>query len=94
MSFTFTAPRKDPAATLDYEMDWSAVLADGETITAEDVTCADDDITISGVTQASGIVRWRVAGGTSGSSYQVTVEITTSAGQVDQRTVSIPVRDR
>lgn len=93
MSYSFTAPRKDPDATLDYQMDWSAFLAEGETITAQAVT-GPVGITISGVTQASGIVRWRVAGGTSGTSYQVTVQITTSAGQVDQRTVSIPVRDR
>ncbi len=93
MSFTFTAPRKDPAATLDYQMDWSAVLADGETITAQTVTSITG-ITISGVSQASGIVRWRVAGGTSGTSYPITVQITTSAGQIDQRTVQLPVRDR
>ncbi|MFN3473582.1 MAG: hypothetical protein ACK4ZW_06000 [Blastomonas sp.] len=94
MSYSLTAPRKDPEATLNYQMDWSGYLAEGETITAQAVTCEDDDITISSVTHASGIVRWRVAGGTSGSSYLITVQITTSAGQTDQRTVQLPVRDR
>lgn len=95
MSYSFTAPRKDPDAVLDYELDWSANwLADGETITAQTVTCEDDDITISSVTQSGGVVRFRVAGGAAGSSYLVTCEITTSAGQTDQRTIQIPVRDR
>lgn len=40
------------------------------------------------------VVRFRVAGGTAGSSYLVTCDVTTSAGQTDQRTLQIPVRDR
>lgn len=94
MTYSFRAPQKDPDATLDYEINWSTWLADGETITAQAVTCEDDDITISSVTQSGGVVRFRVAGGTAGSSYLVTCQITTSAGQTDHRTLQIPVRDR
>ncbi|PXW75998.1 hypothetical protein C7451_106162 [Blastomonas natatoria] len=94
MTYSFKAPNKDPDATLDYELNWSTWLADGETITAQTVTCDNDDITISAVTQAAGVVRFRVAGGTAGSSYLVTCEVTTSAGQTDQRTMLIPVRER
>lgn len=95
MSYSFTAPRKDPAAVLDYEMDWGTNwLAEGETITEKAVTCEDSDITISGLSEADGIVRWRIAGGVAGSTYLVVVQITTSAGQTDQRTIWIPVRGR
>lgn len=94
MTYSFKAPHKDPDATLDYSLDWSNWLADGETITAQAVTCEVDDITISRVSHAEGVVRFRVAGGTAGSSYLATCEITTSAGQTDQRTIQIPVRVR
>lgn len=94
MSYSFTAPRKDPSAVLDYEMDWSAWLAEGETITEHDVTCSDNAVTVSDISEADGVVRWRLAGGDAGASHIVTCEITTSADQIDQRSVLVQVRER
>lgn len=91
---TFRAQPHDPQAALDYEMDWSAWLAEGETITDQTVECAQDDVTISLVTETAGIVRWRVAGGTVGTDGVVTVGITTSAGRIDERSIRIPFRAR
>jgi hypothetical protein len=95
MSYSHTMPVKDPAAVLDYEIDWATNwLADGETISESEVVCDDPAITISGKTENDGVVRFTIAGGEAGANYLVTGEITTSAGRTDQRTVQIQVRNR
>jgi hypothetical protein len=92
---TFTAEDKDPAAILDYEMDWSLWLAEGETIVSATVQVAESDLALTMISTVDGkIVRWRAEGGSAGSNYDVTVEVNTSSGQRDQRTVRFPVRDR
>jgi hypothetical protein len=93
MTFTFDAPWKDPNSTLDYSMDWSGWLDDGETITSQQVTADPAGLTVSNVSGASGVVRWRLAGGTVGTVYYVTVRVTTSVGQIDDRTVRIRIKD-
>lgn len=87
------AKAKDPAATLDYSLDWRDWLAAGETVSSHVVT-APAGITLVSDSAASGIVSFRLSGGTAGRHYDITVEITTSIGQVDQRTIRVPVSDR
>lgn len=95
MSTTFQAPTKDPAAILFHEMDWTSWLADGETITAQSAaSSAPDDMLIDQVTQAAGVVTWRVRGGTAGRKYAVTVQITTSDNRRDERSVTYRVAQR
>jgi len=84
---------KDPDANLPYEWDWSAWLSDGETITAQTIT-ADPGITIGAPTEALGVVAVRISGGTAGTTYKVACRITTSGGNIDERTKRIMVRDR
>lgn len=95
MSYTFTAPLKDPASVLDHGMDWSDELDDGETITGQpSVVPAPAGLTIGNISQANGIVSWRVSGGTLGQSYVVTVRITTSIGRVLELSVRYRVGNR
>ncbi len=96
MSSTTQAPPKDPAAILFHEMDWATNWLDaGETITSQSVTSsAPTDLAIDQVTQADGIVTWRVQGGTDGQRYTVTVQITTSDGRRDERSVIYRVVQR
>lgn len=94
MTYTFSAPMKDPAAALDYEMDWSAWLEDGETISAVEITSPDGALTVTNASTANGKVLWRLAGGVANIDYTITVQITTSSEQVDHRSVRIPVRDQ
>lgn len=95
MSYTFTAPLKDPAAVLDHGMDWTEELDDGETITGQPtVTALPAGLTIAAVNAANGIVSWRVSGGTLGKDYIVTVGITTSAGRVLELSVRYRVGNR
>ncbi|MGQ2942938.1 MAG: phage fiber-tail adaptor protein [Blastomonas fulva] len=96
MSYSHKFPNKDPQAFLDYELDLvdKGCLAEGETVTDQAVTCPDTDITISQITQIGGVIRFWVAGGEAGTDYFATVQFTTSAGRIDQRTALIPVRER
>lgn len=96
MSYSHKFKNKDPQAFLDYELDLveKGWLAEGETITDQSATCPDTDITINEATEADGVIRFWASGGVAGTDYFVTVQFTTSAGRIDQRTVLIPVRDR
>lgn len=84
---------KDPDASLPYEWDWAAWLSDGETITGTVIT-ADPGITVGAPSQAAGIVTVRISGGTAGTTYKVACRITTSGGNIDERTKKIVVRNR
>lgn len=84
---------KDPAATLDYGLDWSDWLAAGETIAASEwsvpagLTKDSDDhnTTLAAV--------W-LSGGTAGATYRITNRVTTSAGRIDERSLFIVVEER
>jgi len=89
---TITTDPKDPDATLDYAVDWTPWL-NGETVASHSVTAATGITKVSD-SEANGVVAFRLSGGTAGTSYAITVEVTTSGGQVDQRTVTVPVAER
>jgi hypothetical protein len=83
-----------PGADLDYSVDWSEWLAAGETITGSSwpavagLTLSRDQV--SGGTVASVFA----AGGVAGQTYVLTNQITTSAGRVDSRTITLNCRVR
>lgn len=85
---------KDPQAKLDYGFDWSAWLQDGETIISQEVTVAEEGITISDVSSADGAVTFWLSGGVHGQWYHINCHIVTSAGREDDRTKSIQVIER
>ncbi len=66
---------------------------DGETITAQTIT-ADAGITVGAPTEDAGVITVRVSGGTAGATYRVACRITTSGGNIDERTKKIMVRNR
>lgn len=84
---------KDPAAVLDYAVDWNDWLAVGETITAVDVV-VPAGLTEGATTNAAGVVTVWLSGGTADVDYTVTFHITTSAARQDERSIRILVRDR
>ena len=83
---------KDPNAVLDYQLDWTPWLAT-DTITASVWTLP------SGLTQQSAsnttttATIW-LSGGTAGVKYPVTNRVTTAGGRVDDRTITISVKER
>lgn len=94
MRFSFSAPPKDPASVLRHAMDWTGWLDPDETITAQTVTSSNPALVVDQAAQAAGVVSWRVAGGGARGNYIVTVEVGTSAGRVEQRSVNYRIRDR
>lgn len=94
MSYTFTAPPKDPQAVLPYSMDWSQWLSPGETLSTWAAVSSGDALVISGVSEAAGVVSWTATGGTAGTDYTVAVTITTNLARTDTRRVLVKVRTR
>jgi hypothetical protein len=84
---------KDPDATLDWRFDWTDWLDDGETITASVMTVSAGLVLVSQSNSVSAATVW-VSGGTTGSVYSVANRITTSAGRIDERTITIRVTNR
>lgn len=93
---------KDPSAVLQFKFDWKCYtnqgidsdwLAAGETISSYVLT-VPTGITKDSDSQNSGVVTVKLSGGTAGTTYAVACKITTSAGNVDKRTMDIQVRDR
>lgn len=82
-----TTFEKDPTAVLDYEIDWSAWLATGETITASTWALPDGLTESSDSHTDTTATVWldACAVGT----YLVTNTITTTAGRTDSRTLHI-----
>lgn len=84
---------KAPGAVLDYQFDWSAWLADSETITQQTVI-AGSGLTVDSSSISNGVVTAWLSGGAVGKDYAVTCQITTSQGRTDARSILIKVRER
>ena len=84
---------KDPAAVLDYAVDWGRWLDEGETIASHTVT-VPTGLTLDSSNEADGKVTAWLSGGTANESYTVSYAITTSAGRQDERSIAVLVRDR
>lgn len=83
---------KDPAAVLDYQIDWSSWLG-VDTITSSSWT-ASTGLTVDSNSNTSTTATAWVSGGTAGTTYQLTNQITTAGGRTDERTISIACQDR
>ena len=90
MASTFT---KDPDANLDYSVDWSDWLVTGDNI-ASTLWTVPAGLTKGAESEADGICTIYLSGGTAGSDYEVACRITTAAGRIDERTITVMVRQR
>jgi hypothetical protein len=86
---------KDPDAELDYQLDWSDWLADGESIIDLDVTVAGLTLLTSGFT-ATTTTAW-VSGGVVGANGSIEFRITTDSAplsRIDDRTLILRIAER
>lgn len=83
---------QDPQAVKQHTFDWSSWLGTGETITTATVV-ADTGLTVSAVTHDTTTVTFKLNGGTLGERYKVVCHITTSAGQQDDDTLNVTIRN-
>lgn len=85
---------KDPQARLDYTIDWSAWLAPtSDTISNATVPNPPSGITVQSTTWTTTQTTTWVSGGTAGSSYDLTIRITTTGGRQDERTITISCKE-
>lgn len=88
---------KDPAARLDYAIDWQAVYLDGQTIVLSQwdvVPDAAGGIIVSDAGHDGGRAVVTLAGGLRGMRYQITNRVTLSDGRSDERSLDVRVEDR
>lgn len=87
-------PAKDPADTIDEKFDWSAFLQTGETITSATVTVdPTGELAIASMTFTDNSVIFHATGGVAGSTYTITCQVETSAGNTVNRKATIAVKD-
>jgi hypothetical protein len=92
---------KDPAAVLDYTIDWNAAsnlggpwLAPGDAIVGAATWTVPSGVNKSSqVDTATASTIW-LSGGTAGQSYTLTCKILTSAGRSDERSFLVVVKQR
>lgn len=97
---------KDPEANLTVGLHWADVIERGDTLatvswdvptgmTKESEGISTSAMIDSGVTYPAGEVAIvRVSGGTAGIDYTLTCTVTTSAGDIDERSITAAVRER
>ena len=85
---------KDPDATLDYQIDWSDWLGDGETLAS--VTWIITGATSDSETNTDTAATIWLSGGTVGEPISATCRVTTTSvpARIDDRTLLIEVKER
>jgi hypothetical protein len=85
---------KQPADTLDYDLDYLEWLTPGDSvINAEVVVEPATDLAVDAVFISSPIVKLWLSGGLSGTSYKLTITITTDNGRIKQDEFKLKVKD-
>ena len=85
---------KDPNELKDYVFDWTAKLADGETVSSQTVTLIDAAGTTNPSNSlVSGISRVWLQGGTHGSRAVWTIQVTTTGGRTLEVALGVDVID-
>jgi len=94
---------KQPAETLDYDIEFSEFLADGDTLVTTgdpavpvplDVTVVPSGLMLGPTVVINGtrVKQW-LSGGTNGVSYKITLTLTSNAGRVKQVEFVVRVKD-
>lgn len=94
---------KQPAETLDYDIDFSEFLSDGDTLVTTGNPPVPDPLNVvispSGMTAGPTLVldgttikQW-LSGGTDGQKYKITITATSNAGRVKQVEFTVRVKD-
>lgn len=95
--------QKQPAETLDYDIDFSEFLSDGDTLVAAGDPPVPDPLNVT-VTPAgltlgptvvvnTNVIKQWVSGGTDGQRYKITLTATSNAGRVKQVEFTVRVKD-
>jgi hypothetical protein len=84
---------RDPDDVSDFRWDWTARLADGETVQTATVTAPTGLTKDSQSNDTTTVTAW-ISGGTAGQSYTVTCRITTNQGRTFDWSIRLYTRER
>jgi hypothetical protein len=88
---------KDPAAVIDYAVDWQSAYLAGQTINQSSWSVVPDDpggLVVAVAALADGRSVATLAGGQRGCVYRLTNRVTFSDGRSDERSLDVRVEDR
>ncbi|ALF00328.1 hypothetical protein SEA_ARCHIE_22 [Mycobacterium phage Archie] len=84
---------QDPDEVLDYTIDWSEWLAEGDTITEVTATPASGITVDSTSFTVSSTTIW-VSGGAAGQRYDISVHVVTNGGREGDRSITIEIKEK
>ena len=84
---------KQPAEVKDYDIDYSEWLTAGDNVQAASVEVAPVGLTVESTFINDPRVKIWVSGGTTGTTYKLTVTATTADGRVKQDEFKVKVKD-
>ena len=88
---------KDPAAVLDYAVDWGAEYLSGDALATSGWSVSPEEpggATIAGSAFDLLLSTVQVAGGRAGHIYRITNHVTTASGREDRRSIMLRVEAR
>lgn len=87
-----TWPSKDPNEVLDYQVDWTARLATGETISTSTFTVPTGTVVINSSSFLGAVATVWLSGGTEGEACVILNRMVTSAGRTYDQSVKLRIR--
>lgn len=84
---------KQPVEVLDYDIDCSDWIVSDDLVASATATADGTGLVVDSVFVASPRIKVWLSGGTNGSSYKITVTITTDDGRVKQVEFRVRVKD-
>ena len=88
---------KDPAAVLDYMIDWGAEYLDGDMLAASEWSVTPDEpdgVAIVGSDFDATTATVKAGGGSRGRIYRLINRVTLNSGRVDERSIVLRVEER
>ena len=85
---------KDPAAVIDYAVDWAAAYLAGAEIAESDWQVAPAGLLVMAASHDAGRSTVTLAGGARGCAYRLTNRVTFSDGRRDERSLDVRVEER
>ncbi len=84
---------KQPSEVLDYDIDCTDWLTEGDNIQTVSATPDDSALVVDAIVNNDPFIKLWISGGTDGESYKVTVGITTQDGRHKETEFIMQVRD-
>ena len=82
---------KDPDEVLDYELDWSDRLTDGDEISSAS-WLTPDGITVDSSSHTATVVTIWLSGGTTGETYTLTSRVVTTGGRTMDHSEKLKIK--